>query len=72
MAGNEAMKDDAALRTELEKEIARLIQDCHAVHAHRAAYFLSANQEAVTRIALAARKEPKKAALPSPFVYSMQ
>lgn len=72
MADDTAVKDDATLLAELKAEIARLVQDCRATHAHRAAYFLSSNHDAILRIALAARKEPKKAALPSPFVYSMQ
>lgn len=69
---NDIAPEDAALAAALKTEIDDLFGKCAKGGHRRAAYFLRANQDQVLRIALRARKEPKKRAMPSPFIYSMQ
>ena len=63
---------DEELMAGLEAEVDALIAQCRASHALRAERFFVTHRQAVLQVALAARKEPKKRDLPSPFVYSMQ
>ncbi len=72
MAEADPVPGDGDLARRLEDEIARIEAGCVAAGAVTAAGFLRANRARTLQIAMAARKEPKTAGLPSPFIYSMQ